>query len=232
MELRFAQRARATKDLDLGIEGSRSNRLDTLSNVFRLGFDEFSFRLMARTRDMAQADTIRVQVAVLYRTRSWQTIEVDLGTSSISRIELIHPHVHGLAELAIPVTSPVRLPRSAGPSSSESSCLHWSLCRWKSARCAGHPADRRARKSRLFCNRRSRSAHFSRASHARFPRQCSPCRPTGIPNSNIWPRNWAFPSGRLMPLAFSSSTSSAPSHKPLIISKVCLMTSLRHHGHT
>jgi len=30
MELRFAQRARATKDLDLGIQGSRAIRMQTL----------------------------------------------------------------------------------------------------------------------------------------------------------------------------------------------------------
>ncbi len=108
MELRFAERARATKDLDLGIEGSRLSRLQTLSNVLRLGFDQFTFRLKARTRDMEQADTIRVEVAVSYRTRAWQTIEVDLGPATAGQIDLIDPHVHGLAELAIPVTSPVR----------------------------------------------------------------------------------------------------------------------------
>jgi hypothetical protein len=108
MELRFAQRARATKDLDLGIEGSRTTRMQTLSDVLRLTFDQFTFRLKARTRDMEQADTIRVEVAVQYRTRSWQTIEVDLGPATAGQIDLIDPHVQGLAELGIPVTSPVR----------------------------------------------------------------------------------------------------------------------------
>ena len=108
MELRFAQRARATKDLDLGIEGNRATRMQTLSDVFRLTFDQFTFRLKARTRDMEQADTIRVEVAVQYRTRSWQTIEVDLGPATTGQIDLIDPHVQGLAELGIPVTSPVR----------------------------------------------------------------------------------------------------------------------------
>src|SRR5579862_3299801 len=93
MELRFAQRARATKDLDLGIEGSRTNRMETLSNVLRLGFDQFTFRLKGRTRHMELADTIRVEVAVQYRTRSWQTIEVDLGPAAMGQIDLIDPHV-------------------------------------------------------------------------------------------------------------------------------------------
>src|SRR5580658_8522624 len=113
MELRFAQRARATKDLDLGIEGSRTTRMQTLSDVLRLTFDQFTFRLKARTRDMEQADTIRVEVAVQYRTRSWQTIEVDLGPAKAGSVDLVDPHVQGLAELGIPVTSPVRCLRLA-----------------------------------------------------------------------------------------------------------------------
>lgn len=108
MELRFAQRARATKDLDLGIEGSRTNRMQTLSSVLRLGFDLFTFRLKARTREMELADTVRVEVAVEYQTRSWQTIEIDLGPAKGGHVELVAPDVEGHAELGIPVTSPVR----------------------------------------------------------------------------------------------------------------------------
>jgi hypothetical protein len=57
---------------------------------------------------MEQADTVRVQVAILYRTRSWQTVEVDLGPAGIGQVDLIAPQVHGLVELGIPVASPVR----------------------------------------------------------------------------------------------------------------------------
>ncbi len=114
MELRFAGRARATKDLDLGIEGSRLSRMQSLSEVLRLGFDRFTFRIKARTRDMEQADTIRIEVAVQYQTRSWQTIEVDLGPARAGPIDMIDPHIHGLAELGIPVTSPIRCLGLAG----------------------------------------------------------------------------------------------------------------------
>ena len=38
MELRFAQRARATKDLDLGIEGSRMSRMQTAIGCLTFGF--------------------------------------------------------------------------------------------------------------------------------------------------------------------------------------------------
>ncbi|MBI3683757.1 MAG: nucleotidyl transferase AbiEii/AbiGii toxin family protein [Acidobacteria bacterium] len=108
MELRFAQRARATKDVDLGIEGTRATRLQKLSGALGLGFDEFTFRVKARVRHMDQADTVRVQVAIQYRTRSWQTVEVDLGPATMGQVDLIEPRVQGLVELGIPVTSPVR----------------------------------------------------------------------------------------------------------------------------
>lgn len=108
MELRFAQQARATKDLDLGMEGTRASRLQALSEALRLGFDEFTFRLKAQTRHMEQADTVRVEVAIQYRTRSWQTIEVDLGPANVKNVDLVAPNVRGLVELGIPVVSPVR----------------------------------------------------------------------------------------------------------------------------
>jgi hypothetical protein len=45
LELRFAARARATKDLDVGLEGPRAGRLDLLRRSLALGFDEFAFRV-------------------------------------------------------------------------------------------------------------------------------------------------------------------------------------------
>jgi hypothetical protein len=108
LELRFATRARATKDLDLGLEGPRGSRVDLFQRALALGFDAFTFRLKAQTRDMEQADTVRVNVAVAYRTRAWQTLEIDLGPASGQMIDFIDPQVAGLAELGLPVTSPVR----------------------------------------------------------------------------------------------------------------------------
>jgi hypothetical protein len=108
LELRFATRARATKDLDLGLEGARANRLDLLQRALELGFDDFAFRVKAQTREMEQADTVRVNVAVQYRTRAWQTVEVDLGPAKTHEIDFVEPRVQGLVELGLPVTSPVR----------------------------------------------------------------------------------------------------------------------------
>ena len=79
LELRFAHHARATKDLDLGLEGPRGSRVELLRRALDFGFDEFGFRVKAPMRDMEQVDTVGANVAVTYRTRSWQTVEVDLG---------------------------------------------------------------------------------------------------------------------------------------------------------
>lgn len=57
---------------------------------------------------MEQADTIRTEIAVAYRTRAWQTVEVDLGPASPTEVDLVQPQVTGVAELGLAVPSPVR----------------------------------------------------------------------------------------------------------------------------
>lgn len=108
MELRFAQRARATKDLDLGLKGDRAARLREFERALKLGFDQFSFRIKPAVRQMDLADTVRIEVAIQYRTRAWQTIEVDLGPVGATSVDLVDPAIQGLRELGVPVTSPVR----------------------------------------------------------------------------------------------------------------------------
>jgi hypothetical protein len=108
LELRFATAARATKDIDLGLDGTRADRLESFGQAVALGFDEFTFRLKAQTRSMDLADTVRVQIAVQYRTRAWQTIDVDLGPAGPGAIDLVEPAVRGLAEMGLPITSPIR----------------------------------------------------------------------------------------------------------------------------
>ncbi len=108
MELRFAGAARATKDLDLGLDGDRAYRLSSFADALQLGFDEFTFRLRPQPRYMELADAVRVEVAILYRTRGWQTVDVDLGPPGAEEAELVSPAITGLAEMALPVTTPVR----------------------------------------------------------------------------------------------------------------------------
>ena len=57
---------------------------------------------------MKLADTVRVEVAVEYKTRAWQTIEVDLGPGEAREVDLVTPAIEGVAEMGLPVTNQVR----------------------------------------------------------------------------------------------------------------------------
>lgn len=108
MELRFARAARTTKDFDLGLVGNRAERIRKLEEVLKLDFDAFTFRLKPEIHQMELADTVRVEVAVQYKTRSWQTVEIDLGPGEAHQIDLVAPAITGIAEMGLPVTPHVR----------------------------------------------------------------------------------------------------------------------------
>ena len=107
LELRFGERARATKDLDIGLEGDRPSRLRALDAAIALGFDKFLFRRKGVPHTLEQADTARIEIAITYQGRSFQTLDVDLGMTG-ELYDLINPVVCGLSELGLPVTSPIR----------------------------------------------------------------------------------------------------------------------------
>lgn len=108
IELRFASAARTTKDFDLGLVGNRTERIRKLEGLLKLGFDAFTFRLKPGIHQMEMADTVRVEVAVQYKTRSWQTVEIDLGPGEANEVDLVAPAVTGVAEMGLPVTPHVR----------------------------------------------------------------------------------------------------------------------------
>jgi hypothetical protein len=108
MELRFASAARTTKDFDLGLEGSRTERIRRLEEVLELGFDEFTFRLKPEMHQMELADTVRIEVAAHYRTRAWQTVDIDLGPGEAREVDLVEPAITGLVEMGLPMTPRVR----------------------------------------------------------------------------------------------------------------------------
>jgi hypothetical protein len=108
MELRFARAARTTKDFDLGLEGNRTERIGRLGDVLQLGFDAFTFRLKPEIHQMELADTVRVEVAAQYKTRAWQTVDIDLGPGDATEVDLVAPAITGLAEMGLPMTPHVR----------------------------------------------------------------------------------------------------------------------------
>ena|ERR1700733_460745 len=108
MELRFAEGARATKDIDIGISGERKERIVLFQKAVSLGFDEFTFQLKGKPLTMDKVDAVRLELAIRYRTRAWQTIEVDLGPAGIGIADLVEPAIRGLATMGLRVPSPVR----------------------------------------------------------------------------------------------------------------------------
>ena len=72
-----------------------------------IGFDKFLFRRKGAPHTLEQADTARVEIAITYQGRSFQTLDVDLGMIG-ELYDLINPVIYGLSELGLPVTSPIR----------------------------------------------------------------------------------------------------------------------------
>jgi len=107
LEIRFGDRARTTKDIDIALPGNRRERFQALERSLALGFDEFTFRVKV-PQDLELADTVRVDVAIAYRSRGLQTVQIDLGPADEATVDLVTPTVRGVSELGIPVTSPIR----------------------------------------------------------------------------------------------------------------------------
>ncbi len=108
LELRFAEGARTTKDIDIGIPAQREKRLTAFQNAVALGFDDFTFQVKGKPLHMDKVDAIRLELSIRYRTRAWQTIDVDLGASGTSAVELVVPAIQGVAAMGLPVPLSVR----------------------------------------------------------------------------------------------------------------------------
>src|ERR1019366_9337751 len=108
LEFRFAEGARATKDIDIGVSAKREKRLRVFQDAVALGFDEFTFQLKGKSLSMDKVDAVRLELAIRYRTRAWQTIEVDLGSSGTGAVDLVVPTIRGVAAMGLRIPSPVR----------------------------------------------------------------------------------------------------------------------------
>lgn len=61
-------------------------------------FDAFTFRLKPEIHEMELADTVRVEVAVQYRTKAWQTVNIDFGPGGARKADLVTRVVPGLTD--------------------------------------------------------------------------------------------------------------------------------------
>jgi hypothetical protein len=79
-----------------------------LSHETALAIYGITFRLKSEMQGWDLADTVRVELAVAYLTRGWQTVEVDLVSGETREVDLVEPAIVGLAEMGLSVTPHVR----------------------------------------------------------------------------------------------------------------------------
>ncbi len=93
LEMRLPAKARATRDIDLVVDDLGSADLTAaLRNALEGSYQGFSFRLKGEPHVMPN-ESVRVQVALDYRGRSWGTVQVDLspGEGDGTEIEMVEP---------------------------------------------------------------------------------------------------------------------------------------------
>lgn len=94
LELRLRDRARATRDLDLIVNHPTAPLLDELDAALAQRFEGFSFRRHGATRPLPHG-SVRVEVGVLYGTKAWARIQVDLSRreGDVTEFEMV-PALH------------------------------------------------------------------------------------------------------------------------------------------
>jgi len=102
LEMRLPYRARATKDIDLVIDGADEEDLAAvLREALENNYQAFSFRVKGAPYVMPN-EAVRVEVAMDYRGRSWSTVQVDLsrregGATEVELVEALELEPFGLA---------------------------------------------------------------------------------------------------------------------------------------
>ncbi len=101
LEMRLPYRARATKDIDLVIDGADDQDLAAVLRVAVDGnFQDFTFRVKGEPHVMPN-DAVRMQVAIEYRGRRWSTLQVDLsrqegGATEVEMVDALEMEPFGL----------------------------------------------------------------------------------------------------------------------------------------
>ncbi|MDP9111513.1 MAG: nucleotidyl transferase AbiEii/AbiGii toxin family protein [Candidatus Eremiobacteraeota bacterium] len=106
LELRFPGVVRATRDLDVGMPGTRADRVEGLRAALATGFDHFAFRVRREPRHLERADTVRVEVSITYDGRPLQTIDVDLGPAD-APVEQVSTTMEVIDVLAVPIAKTI-----------------------------------------------------------------------------------------------------------------------------
>lgn len=78
LELRFPDRARATKDLDLILNSDAGELLEEIETALGAAYEVFTFRRKGEEYQMANR-ALRIKVQVEYGGREWGTVEIDVA---------------------------------------------------------------------------------------------------------------------------------------------------------
>lgn len=107
LELRFRGRGRATRDLDLVLNDTRSDLLGALESALQPGFEQFSFRIHGGARAL-RPDTVRAEVSVLYGGKSWARVQVDVsrGEAGLFEVEMVEALDFGGVTFGFPAALP------------------------------------------------------------------------------------------------------------------------------
>lgn len=78
IELRFALRARATRDYDAAFRGDRDDALRHLDRVLRAGYAEFT-GTRGEVEPVGPTGALRTEISLAYRGRPWSTTPLELA---------------------------------------------------------------------------------------------------------------------------------------------------------
>ncbi len=108
LEMRLPARARATKDIDVIAEAEDERGLgEVLEQALVAGYQNFTFRMKDDPYVMPN-DSLRFQVALEYKARSWSTVQVDVSRpeGDTTEVELVDPLALGPFGLDTPPALP------------------------------------------------------------------------------------------------------------------------------
>ena len=104
LELRFGNRARASKDLDVGLLAGPNEMLTLFDKVLDLGFDDFRFTRKGDLETLPSG-AIRIDVAITYHNRPWGTVDIDLSRAEADVIVEVIEGLELLREVGLSTVS-------------------------------------------------------------------------------------------------------------------------------
>jgi hypothetical protein len=100
MELRLGLGARSTQDVDFVFRGPTSELLDALQEAFEHPYSGFEFRRKGEPEEIRNTGSKRLELAVSFQQRGWQTIRVEIGRPEADENDLV-PSAIGLADFKL-----------------------------------------------------------------------------------------------------------------------------------